>query len=720
MQEFQELKDETDVVYKRKGKRYRPTSDTIYTFDIEVSSIYKLDGEWQAFDYNRPQQEYSGIEKCAVPYIWMFGVNDKVYYGRHFFDFVKVLKAISDPVVRKVIWVHSLAYEFEFMRVILDHYTIESMVCRDALKPISFVIKELNIQFRCSYMLTNMSLDQASKEYGTVYKRTGTYDYNKLRGESTKLTKNEMLYCEYDCLSLRSVIEHFRNKWGHIVNIPLTSTGEVRKALRDRLDFWYFKNTSWALVPDPDMYLKLMGTFAGGYTHSNFINTNIVLYDVTGYDIASSYPFSLCCERYPVRPFMEYNFDRYMTLKKRDSYAWFFELRIHNVSPNYYNHYISYSKIYNITGKVVTDNGRLVSCENGSFCMWCTDVDLEIIEKCYSIEQIEFIQIYGAYKDYIDKRIIRFILDMYKNKTELKGVKEKETLYKQSKAYINSIYGMSVTNALKNSASYGIGDKDYDEDYKEVKWRKLKIDDSDPKQRKRFDKFVEKTLNGQKKSYSNMIYYATGLWVTSYSRRNVFLTALKIGNGRGTKFTDDQECYIDTDSIKFLGDHTEIFQEYNRRVIEKYKAVIKHYPEFTLDDFMPRDPDGIKHPIGFFEFDGKYKEAVFLGAKKYAYRDAKGLHITCAGVAKSGVKALNDDIRNFHKGFVFDYHNSGKLTHIYLDNQEPIEFTDYKGKKQYSDLKYGVVLQPTTYTVGITAEYEALFTSIQEEILRNG
>ena len=107
-----------------------------------------------------------------------------------------------------------------------------------------------------------MSLDLASKEYGTVYKRTGTYDYNKLRGETTKLTKTEMLYCEYDCLSLRSVIEHYRNKWGHIVNIPLTSTSEVRKALRDRLDFWYFKNTSWSLVPDPDMYLKLMGTFA--------------------------------------------------------------------------------------------------------------------------------------------------------------------------------------------------------------------------------------------------------------------------------------------------------------------------------------------------------------------------------------------------------------------------------------------------------------------------
>ena len=277
---------------------------------------------------------------------------------------------------------------------------------------------------------------------------------------------------------------------------------------------------------------------------------------------------------------------------------------------------------------------------------------------------------------------------------------------------------MSVTNALKNSASYDIGDKDYDEDYGVLKWRKLKINDDDPKLKERFDKFVEKTLNGQKKSYSNLIYYATGLWVTSYARKNVFLTALKIGKKPGTKFCDDEECYIDTDSIKFLGDHTKVFQEYNRNVIKKYKEVIKHYPEFTLDDFMPKDINGIKHPIGFFEYDGIYKEAIFLGAKKYAYRDEEGLHITCAGVAKSGVKALNDDIHNFRKGFVFGYEDSGKLTHIYLDDQKPIDFIDYQGKKQHSNLEYGVVLQPTTYTIGITAEYEALFTSIQEELLR--
>ena len=709
MEAYQKIEDVTETVYKRKGKRYKPTSDTIYTYDIEVSSIYKLDGVWQSFDYSRPQKDYMGIEKVGIPYIWMFGINDNVYYGRHFLDTIVALKKISDPVVRKIVWVHNLSYEFHFLRAIFDNFTIEEMCCRDALKPISFVVKELNIQFRCSYMLTNMSLDTASKEYGTVFKRTGTFDYNKLRGESTPLTKVEEDYCCYDCLSLKSIIAYFLRKWGHLINIPLTSTGEVRKALRDRLDYWYFLNTSWQLVPDADMYLKLWNTFAGGYTHANMLLSNRILYNVKSKDIASSYPFSLCCMRYPVKPFKEFSEERYNKLKKYDSYAWFFEVRIHGLQSKFYNHYISYSKIYNHkANECVTDNGRLASCE-GKFDLYLTDVDLEIIETNYTFDKIEFLQIYGAYKDYLDKRIIRFILDMYKNKTMYKGLADKVDLYKQSKSYVNAIYGLSVTNVLKNSASYDIGDED-DEDYGVLRWRKLKVDDNDEKARKKFDAFVEKTLEGQKKSYSNLIYYATGLWVTSYSRRNVYLTLLKI---------DSEEAYCDTDSIKYIGNHDDIFEEYNKQVVERYKALIKKYPEFTLDDFMPTDSKGVKHPLGFFEDDGEYEEFITLGAKKYAYRENGELHITCAGVAKSGVRALHDDINEFRKGKVFGYNDSGKLTHIYIDNQPPMEFYDYMGNLQYADNKYGVVLQPTTYTIGVTPEYESLFNSIQEEVFRN-
>ena len=691
MIEYEHLEFSDDKFFKKKGKKNKVTSDTIYSFDIEVSSLFKIDGVWQSFDYSISQQEYAGVDKAGVPYIWMFGVEDTVYYGRDFRDFRKVLIKISNQNLHKVIWVHNLSYEFQFLLDIIGDYTIDNMVCRDALKPISFSIKELNIEFRCSYMLTNMSLDNASKEYGTEFKRTGTFNYNLARGKTSYLNKNELLYCEYDIKSLHSVIKYYRDKYGHIASIPLTSTGEVRRNLREHLDYWYYVNNSWKLVPDKDMYLKLMVTFAGGYTHSNMIHSNRVIYKVKSKDEASAYPNAMVTERYPCKPFKEYSEDRYNELKKYDSHAWFFEVEIRNLKSKYYNHYISYSKIkdYDIPS-LITDNGRVVECKY--FTTWVTDIDLELIKENYECD-IKLLQIYGAYKDYLDIRIIRFVLDQYKGKTELKGVPGMEDLYRVKKANNNCIYGMTVTNALKNSAKYGKHkDKQTGEDV--IGWYKFDYRDGE-----KFDKFVDETLNQMRSSYSNMMFYAVGLWVTSYARYNLYHTMLKI---------DRDVVYCDTDSIKYIGEHDDIFEEYNRQLVEKYKAVIKHYPSLKIDDFMPTDRDGNKRPIGFYEDDGEYIEFKTLGAKKYAYRDKKGLHITVSGVSKSGVSALKNDINNFHKGFCWGYEESGKLTHVYNNSQIPFEFTDYMGNVQTSQQIHGVVLQPTTYTLGITPEYEAL------------
>lgn len=692
MKDYHALQFSDDRYYKKKSKRAKVTSDTIYTFDIEVTSLFKINNKWQPFDYDLSQDEYSGIEKAGVPYIWMFGVNGEVYYGREFYEFKRVLLKISDKCMHKVIWVHNLSYEFQFLRDIFEGYTIENVVCRDALKPISFSIKELNIEFRCSYMLTNMSLDRASKEYGRVYKKTGTFDYNKSRGTTTPLTKKELLYCEYDIKSLNSIIKYFLNKYEHIANIPLTATGEVRKDLRDKLDYWYYVNNPWKLVPEKDIYLKLMATFAGGYTHANMIHSNRVVYNITSYDIASSYPAILVTEKFPAGPFKQYNYERYKQLSKRDTYAWLFEIRIKNLKSKYYNHYISFSKIYDYDIKsLTTDNGRVVRCD--SFSMWVTDVDLDLISQNYDCE-IEYLQIYGSFKKYLDIRIIKYVLEQYKNKTALKGIPEKTALYKKSKAYINSIYGMTVTNPLKNSTTFDMIEG----------WSK--IDYNDPV---KFNEFVDDVLEKQKHSYSNLMFYAVGLWVCAIGRRNVYSTLLKI---------DNDVVYCDTDSIKYTHVHDDIFEEYNKNMLIKYKAVIKHYPELAMNDFMPEDREGNKRPIGFFEYDGFYTEFKTLGAKKYAYIEDDELHITVSGVAKSGVAALNDDINNFKKGFTWGYKESGKLTHIYNDDQKAFIFYDHKGKRQESRQQHGVVLQPTTYTLGITSEYEALINEEYDRRLR--
>ena len=61
------------------------------------------------------------------------------------------------------------------------------------------------------------------------------------------------------------------------------------------------------------------------------------------------------------------------------------------------------------------------------------------------------------------------------------------------------------------------------------------------------------------------------------------------------------------------------------------------------------------------------------------------------------------------------YSESGKLSVTYKTNQEPITFEDIDGNIYTTKNKYAVVLQPTSYTLGLTPVYEAII-----DFFRNG
>lgn len=345
---------------------------------------------------------------------------------------------------------------------------------------------------------------------------------------------------------------------------------------------------------------------------------------------------------------------------------------------------------------IVLDNGRVVSIDETGATMWCTDIDYDIIRKNYRGD-IKVLEAYKSPKRYLDKEVIKFILELYKNKTTLKGIKDKEAIYKRDKGMLNSIYGMSVTNPLKQSSDFS--EYWYHKDFSK--------------------EFIEDKLSDMKKSYSTLFFYAVGVWVCAYGRKRIFDILLS------SHSMDRDTVYCDTDSVKFINRemHQDIFLTYNNDMIEKYKTISEVYDDISIKDFMPSDKNGVLHPLGFFEFDGLYTEFKTLGAKKYCYREDGKLHLTVSGVSKKGVSALQDDINNFKKGFVWDYDTSGKLTVFYheltltnegvVDNtQKPFEFTDIDGNKYLCDYPYSVVLMPTTYKLGITEEYEQIINNL--------
>lgn len=658
----------------KKSKNY------IITLDIETTSLYEFPEGWRCFDYGRRPAFYEGLRKAAVPYIWMIGIDDKVFYGREFMQLEDVLREISYKGRKRYIYVHNLSFEFQFLRDILERYTVSGMLCRAARHPIAFTVEELNIQFRCSYMLTNLSLEKAAERYTKIRKKSGDLDYNMERSPRTDLTDTELSYCEYDILTLYEIIKYFKGVYGNISRIPYTQTGEVRRAFRKRVGFKYIRNIAKS-TPSAPMYLIYNKAFWGGMTHGNCLYVGDILPNCGSYDIASSYPTTMLLPIFPQGKFRRTDPEQALKLN-RNKWAVIFHVCFGRVEACKLNHYILNSKI--ISGEnLKADNGRLVSGDNVEMIL--TDIDYDIIVKsAYKCYNIRYIAAYTTIKGYLPKELINFTLELYEDKTKLKGVAGQEDFYMKQKQMLNGLFGCAVTNIIKQAVKYEGGE-----------WV---LPDLTPE-------LVEEKLQELRESKSNCFKYIWGVYITATARARLWSVISKL---------DAKIVYYDTDSVKYI-DNSEV-HEVIREENDLIRAALEESAkdnEIDFDRYAPADPEGNRHLIGLWEDEGLYHEFITLGAKRYAYRDTKGLHTVISGVnKKTGYKALKDDIHNFTNNLVFEYDTAGKLASVYNDDQLPFIFYDYQGKVYKSTQKHGVILQPAEYSMSMTEEFETYLTEI--------
>lgn len=673
-------------------------SNVIYTLDIETTSLFHYPDGWDVFNPEFPASYYQQMEKASVPYIWQFGIEAdgkcNVYYGRDFRDLEKVFNLIADPDQRKIIFIHNASFEFQHLRDIFDHYTVTDMCCRQARKPIRWRVQEFNIEFRCSFMLTGLSLKRAAEEFTTLEKLSGDLDYNKRRSPYTKLTDREMLYCEYDIRTLQAIIEHYRDVeyGGKLTNIPLTLTGEVRKELRENVDFGYIKTIQRQVPESPHMMLLLMRAFMGGITHACYLYAGQVMYNIMSGDMASAYPAVMLSERFPSSRWIKITAQGALD-SDRKFWASLYHVRFYNVESKLFNNYILASKCVQGSG-VKLDNGRVIRAD--FLEMVLTEVDFDITCASYSIDKIEYLETYINRKDYLPRELREYIIKLYGQKTRLKSVKGAEDIYRRSKSRVNSLYGCCTTNIIKGSADYVKGE-----------WTTQGPTD---------DYILEK-LEELRNSRTNCFSYQVGVWVTAYCRARTWslVSALDpsvVGIDKGV-------IYYDTDSCKApVSD--EFFQamaDDNKRFMDKLTEMCT-LEEIDIKLTAPEDKKGIAHPIGLWEneaptgFNYSYSEFLTLGAKRYAHRDMPDgqLKITVSGVkSDTGKAALHDDIHNFKPDMTFNYDECGKLTKYYIDEQEAFSFVDIDGNEFVSTQQHGIVLQPTTYHMGVDDIYEALW-----------
>ena len=299
MKSWREYKGHT---YNLIGKRNK-FDDTIYTFDIETTSFLILnDKQLSPDEYEKLTKE---DQEDSIPmsnmYIWMLGINDIVYYGRTWQELDYFLQNIEyyGTDKKKFIYVHNLSYEFQFLR---NHFQMEDIFSRKSRKVMKCKLSKYNFEFRCSYYMSGVALEKLSGIYGLKTKKlTGELDYNIQRNSKTVLSENELSYCENDCLVVYEYILKELEQYGTLKNIPLTSTGHVRKELKEKVenDYKYKSYVKYAINSDPHVYNLLLDAFAGGYTHANWIYADQIIPEVDSYDFTSSYPYVMTTYKYP-------------------------------------------------------------------------------------------------------------------------------------------------------------------------------------------------------------------------------------------------------------------------------------------------------------------------------------------------------------------------------------------------------------------------------------
>ena len=656
-----------------KGKR-KYYDNNIYTFDIETSSYYILNGKvYPAITYdNLTDKEKEKCIKRSHMYIWMFGINDIVYYGRTWDELKLFLKRLDDHIGdTKYVFIHNLAFEFQYLK---SNFHFDDVNARKSHKVITAIMRDYNIILKCSYMMSNVGLKYLPKMFNLpVEKKVGDLDYSLIRNPNTPMSEIELGYCEYDCLVLYHYILKELEVYEDVKHIPTTNTGKVRRELQElvRTNFKYKRVVKKAINTNPIIYNRLCEAFLGGYTHANWIYADEVLKNVDSYDIASSYPYVLVTQKYPNNEFKPCNIKRREEMSKRLAYL--LVVRFKNVKCKYYNNFISASKCRNLRGAKY-DNGRLISADE--FEMTLTDIDFYFYLDTYDLEY-EILECFYSSMSYLPKTLIEFILDKYVGKTELKGVPEREMEYGRIKGMYNSIYGMSVTNNIRDNVIY----TDQDGTWEEIPLTNEEI--------------IEKLEGEKKKAFLSFAY---GVWVTAYARDNLLRRVIE---------NDDFVVYCDTDSCKLVdGYDKKVFENYNKQVEERIAFVCKVL-KLDINKYAPCDIKGNKHMMGLFEKECNYEEFITQGAKKYAYIIDGKIHITVAGIPKKGASALKS-LNDFRDDFIFNFNDTNKNLVLYTEEQSPIEVEDYLGLKYLITDRSGCCILPNTYKLSKSLDYANL------------
>lgn len=582
-------------------------------------------------------------------YQWAFATASDLVNGRTPSQLVEAIDNIIEKLEvnkekRLVVYVHNLGYDNTYlMPFFIDVYGLPKIIANDKRKVISLTF-ENGLVFKCSYKLSNKSLEKWGKDLGVKHqKAVGLVDYDLRRYQNSKLDYSDYKYQWLDVISMRECLDkQFKLYHDNVASVPLTSTGYVRREVyksykafndknhgRARRDFAETKLT-------PVLYDYIKTEIAGGITHGNrhLAGKTVRVSDKYPYikhrDFESHYPTQQKIRTFPIGRFIPYKLegepfkishDEIMHLSRNRCLLMRVLIKDMELRSNHITlPYAQFSKFEAgrfMDTSFIVDNGRVLKMSGASEVV-INEIDYKWLRKQYRFK-MEVVELYISKRGMLPKYLIDVVDRLYADKTNLKNkIKEvKEMGASESELFelelnllivkqlLNGIYGMSATDPVKDEFIVDeLGGWDMVSNH---------IEESK----------VQELLDKYYKGAKNNMRYQFGAWTTAWARDELMYFYEEITRAGGVFL------YADTDSIFYLSNDE--VESYINFINDKLRQ------EADKKGFYTFLSDGSKHYYNRFDDEKDDIRAFrFLHAKAYAVEtgDSHKLSCTIAGVPK--------------------------------------------------------------------------------------
>lgn len=652
-----------DLVKKRKSSGYESYVNTYLTLDTETSHTPML--------FDSKNKYIEGSSKGWI-YQWAVTTETGIHNGRtpsqliEFYDHIINTYDISEDK-KLVTYIHNASYDFEYLcQYFAEAFGSPSIVATGAHSLIQASYPN-GLVFRCSYRLSNKSLEQWSNDYDVAHKKlVGFVDYDIIRYQDSKLTYQDYLYMWNDVLSMRECIDVQMKIWNDdIASIPLTSTGYIRRNIKRRFRQYNKQHGGKGITEfkrarmNAKLYHMANRQMAGGLTHGNrhFANKVISVTKTHPYidhgDFESMYPTEEMFNDQPVGvPILEYEQDidpgEYPHHKLDDltesNRSWLAEVIIADLCLKDNSISFPYAQVSKFTydmsehAVITSDNGRVLRLR-GMSRVCINEIDYKWLRKQYNFK-MSIERVVSFRRKALPSYISDEINELYANKTNLKRqineVKETATREKlldlqirllQTKALLNSIYGMTATNPVRQTYSVTAEGEWYIE-----------------------PTTIEEELDKYYSSKTQCMRYVYGIWCTSLARDRLLTMIECIQEAGGIPL------YCDTDSVFYLSNDK--VREAVKNINAEWRSQAIERGAYTVLD------NGEKHYYcNFADENEDIKRFKFLHAKCYGTISHSGkLSITVAGVPRRSLQSdgsyiYREDelgrLSNLKKDFVF-------------------------------------------------------------------